>query len=148
MTLSALIEKGGLTRLATAIPATAATEGRPEAVSVARVASIAVANSPQLETARRWQIEFPNLDPVEIIFAPALTFAEAIAACPGAVAAIPLPEAHLRSANPEETSELRELVAAVYADSGDGAEVLAAALSDPEAALTCYRELARAKNGR
>jgi hypothetical protein len=43
MTLSALIQKGGLRRVATAIPATDATEEGGKAGAVARVATVAVA---------------------------------------------------------------------------------------------------------
>lgn len=44
MTLSALMKKGGLREIATAIPATAATEERDKTVKVAGVATVAVAN--------------------------------------------------------------------------------------------------------
>jgi hypothetical protein len=46
MTLSALMKKGGLCAAATAIPATAATEEKENAGTVARVATVAVANPP------------------------------------------------------------------------------------------------------
>lgn len=50
MTISALIHKGGLRQVATAIPATDATEERQKAGTVARVATVAVANPPSHET--------------------------------------------------------------------------------------------------
>jgi hypothetical protein len=50
MTLSALMKKGGLCAAATAIPATAATEAGEEAGTVARVATVAVANPPSAKS--------------------------------------------------------------------------------------------------
>jgi len=50
MTLSALMKKGGLCAAATAIPATAATEEGEKAGTVARVATVAVANLPSAES--------------------------------------------------------------------------------------------------
>jgi len=47
MTLSALIRKGGLAKLATATPATVATEGAVKTVTVAKVATVTVASPPQ-----------------------------------------------------------------------------------------------------
>lgn len=51
MTLSALMKKGGLCAVATAIPATAATEEGEQAGTVARVATVAVANPPSAKPA-------------------------------------------------------------------------------------------------
>ena len=50
MTLSALIKKGGLREVATAIPATAATDDQVNPRTVARIATVAVANpqSPEI----------------------------------------------------------------------------------------------------
>ncbi|MHB9100123.1 MAG: hypothetical protein ACYC2E_01195 [Sulfuricella sp.] len=50
MTLSALMKKGGLSAAATAIPATAATEEGEKAGTVARIATVAVANTPRVES--------------------------------------------------------------------------------------------------
>ena len=50
MTLSALMKKGGLCELATAIPATAATEAGEKAGTVARVATVVVANPPSAKS--------------------------------------------------------------------------------------------------
>ena len=47
MTLSTLIEKGGLTKLATMTSATAATQETGRAISVATVATVAVAEEPK-----------------------------------------------------------------------------------------------------
>lgn len=52
MTLSALMKKGGLCVAATAIPATAATEKGEKAGTVARIATVAVANPPSTESAK------------------------------------------------------------------------------------------------
>ncbi len=50
MTLSALMKKGGLCAAATAIPAIAATEEGEKAGTVARVATVAVANPPSAKS--------------------------------------------------------------------------------------------------
>jgi hypothetical protein len=50
MTLSALMKKGGLCAVATAIPATAATEEGEKIGTVARVATVAVANPPSVKS--------------------------------------------------------------------------------------------------
>ena len=48
MTLSVLIQKGGLTKIATATPATLATYGADTEETVAKVATVAVADPPKL----------------------------------------------------------------------------------------------------
>lgn len=73
MILSKLIRKGGLTEIATATHATAATLNKMRAVTVAKVATVAVADTPILtmthaeEAAiRRW-LEYINETDAEII---------------------------------------------------------------------------------
>ena len=70
-----------------------------------------------------------------------------MAACPGAIAAEPIPETAKRKPTEAEASELKRLVAAIYADDteADQAEALAHALSDHEAALESYRAIAAGK---
>ena len=57
MILSALIRKGGLWKVATAIPATDATEEGKMAGTVARIATVAVASPPSPETFDREAFE-------------------------------------------------------------------------------------------
>ena len=71
-----------------------------------------------------------------------------MAACPGAVGTISLADASRRAATSAEADELRAIVERVYTDEADRAEILPVVLADPEAALTSYRESARAQNGR
>lgn len=93
--------------------------------------------------ARRWQVHFPNLDPVEMLFTPPATLAEALDACPGAIAAEPLPESLRRAATPAEAAELRELIPRAFPGISDHdvAGVFAVACADPEAALASFRAL-------
>jgi hypothetical protein len=93
--LTALIRKGGLQAIATATPATSATQAKEEGASVAKVATVAVANSKEAETetltfAGAWLLHFTDADPLEVHFFPEATHAEALAAYPTAVAAEPL----------------------------------------------------------
>jgi hypothetical protein len=92
-------------------------------------------------TAWRWLLHYPDREPVEVRFSPEATHAEALAAYPEAIAAEPIPETPKRPATDPEAAELRSLVSKVYAGDteADRAEALAHALSDPEAALICYR---------
>ena len=97
MTLAALIRgrpKVEASALATAIPATAATEACESRRMVARVATVAVANCPEHETvvAHRWLLRFPACVTVEVTFAPSIDPAGALACYPDAVAAEPLTE--------------------------------------------------------
>ena len=92
---------------------------------------------------RCWKIHFPNLDLVEVIFAPGATRAEVAGRYPSARIE-PLPVAPWRAATPAEAVELRELVALILADADEAeqAQALAVALADPDAALTSFRALA------
>lgn len=93
------------------------------------------------EATRRWRVYFPNLDPVEVLFAPAATRANVAAFYPGARIE-PLPEPFRRTATRAEADELRTLVRATLADAPqEWDEATAAALADPEAALTSLRAL-------
>lgn len=103
MTLSALIRKRGTGSLATAIPAISATQPKVEAGTVARIATVAVANPKEEKTAppakvgagdtatasRWWLIHYPDRDPAEIVCCPEATHAEILEQHPDAVAAEP-----------------------------------------------------------
>jgi hypothetical protein len=104
MTLSALIRKRDTGNLATAIPAIYATQPKGEGATVARIATVAVANPKEEKTAppakvgagdtttasRWWLIQFRDLEPVEMIVSPPATHAEILERHPDAVAAEPL----------------------------------------------------------
>ena len=80
MTLSALIRKRSTGNLATAIPAISATQPKGEAATVARIATVAVANPKEEKIAppvkastsepatasRWWRIHYPDRDPVSV----------------------------------------------------------------------------------
>ena len=106
MTLSALIRKHGTGNLATAIPAISATQPKGEAATVARIATVAVANPKEEKTAppakvgagetatasRWWLIHYPDRDPLEVACYPDATHAEILERHPDAVAAEPFPD--------------------------------------------------------
>jgi hypothetical protein len=98
-TLSALMKKRN-DRLATAFPATFATDGRVEGGKIAKVAGKAVANPENRKTAPApkvspgvtavwWRIRYGNGELLEAAFTPPATFEEVIAWYPGAIDAEP-----------------------------------------------------------
>lgn len=103
MTLSALIRKRDTGNLATAIPAISATQSKGEAATVARIATVAVANPKGEKTAPRakvspgdtatasrwWLIHYPDRDPPEVACCPEATHAEILERHLDAVAAEP-----------------------------------------------------------
>ena len=103
MTLSALIQKRDTGNLATAIPAISATQPKGDAATVARIATVAVANPKEEKTAspakvgagdtatasRWWLIHYPDRDPVEVACCPEATHADILERHPDAVAAEP-----------------------------------------------------------
>ena len=103
MTLSALIRKRDTGNLATAIPAISATQPKGEAATVARIATVAVANPKEGKTAspakvgagetatasRWWLIHYPDRDPLEVACCPEATHAEILERHPDAIAAEP-----------------------------------------------------------
>ena len=103
MTLSALIRKRDTGNPATAIPAISATQSKGEAATVARIATVAVANPKEEKTAppakvgagdtatasRWWLIHYPDRDPVEVACCPEATHADILERHPDAVAAEP-----------------------------------------------------------
>ena len=101
MTLSSLIRKRDTVGIATAIPAISATQPKGEAATVARIATVAVANPKEEKTAppakvgagetatasRWWLIHYPDRDPVEVACCPEATHADILERHPDAVAA-------------------------------------------------------------
>jgi hypothetical protein len=91
MTLSALIRKREPERLATAIPATFATHGIVSGGTVARIATVAVANPTEAKTAFRWWlVHYPDREPVQVACFPDATLAEIMERRPDAIAAEPI----------------------------------------------------------
>jgi len=104
MSLSSLIRgKSEPARFATATPATFATPRAERGRTVASVATVAVAKSPQGQipplakvgtgdtatASRWWLIHYPNRDPVEVACCPEATHAEVLELHPDAIAAEP-----------------------------------------------------------
>ncbi len=92
-----------------------------------------------------WVLHYADREPLEVIFAPAITHAEVLATEPDAVAAEPVQErVGNRLATPGERDELLVLVAVIFVDDTDQdkQEAVDAALVDPAGALTCYRAIA------
>ena len=146
MRLAELIRKKPSSAPATAIPAIPATEDGDRDVSVARIATIAVAIPPtENTTSRRWRIRFPELASIEVWFTPETTRAGALAACDGAIEAVAIEDCAGRQVTAAEADELRELITAILPDAtaADCMEALTVALSEPDAALECFRSLAR-----
>jgi hypothetical protein len=104
VTLSNLIRKRDTGNLATAIPAISATDGLGSGGTVARIATVAVANPQEEKTAppeksmagttappsRWWLIHYMDRDPLETFCAPAVSRAWILEHSPGAVSAEPL----------------------------------------------------------
>ncbi len=104
MTLAALIRKRESGKVATAIPAIAATQPRELAATVARIATVAVANPTETETAtasRWWLLHFPDREPVEVACFPPAIHAEMLERHPEAIAAEPI---HQATPEPAHTS--------------------------------------------
>lgn len=103
MTMLARLREKRNGNLATAIPAISATQPQGEAATVARIATVAVANPTSEKAAppvkvspgdtatasRWWLIHYPDRDPVEISCTPPATHADILERHPDAVAAEP-----------------------------------------------------------
>lgn len=151
MTLSALIRKRETGNLATAIPAIPAIHGRDKGGTVARIATIAVANPEKQQTAlpaivgpgdtadasRWWLIHYPDRDPVEVACSPPATHAEILAWHPDAVAAEPFTPTIRQPSTPmtaEEETAVRAWLALVEeTDPATITEVLSQCQRDGEA---------------
>ena len=130
MTLSALIRKRDTGNLATAIPATSATQPKGEAATVARIATVAVANPKEEKIAppakvspgdtatasRWWLIHYPDRDPVEVACCPEATHADILEQHPDAVAAEPFTPTIRQASAPltaEEETAIRAWLALI-----------------------------------
>jgi hypothetical protein len=74
MTLAALIQKGGLARVATATSATSATKAHQGPATVATVATVAAASPARAHY--RWRVTLPGGTPFEVCCLPEVTTAE------------------------------------------------------------------------
>jgi len=151
MTLSALIRKRDTGNLATAIPAISATQPKGEAATVARIATVAVANPEERKTvppakvgagdtataSRWWLIHYPDRDPVEVAFSPEATHAEVLEAYPDALAAEPFTPTVRQPSVPltaEEQEAIRAWLALIEeSDSATIAEVIGQCQRDADA---------------
>ena len=114
MKIANLIRKRPREAVATAIPATSATELGSRVAAVAKIATVAVARADEGRVegtappirATRWLLHYADREPVEVWFAPAADHDEALVAYPDAVAAEPLPEVRtpIRNAVRTETA--------------------------------------------
>lgn len=91
---------------------------------------------------RCWQVQYPSLAAMELLFCPEASRAEVEALYPGAEIER-LTEPRCKAASPAEATQLSKLVALVLpdADADERAEVLAVALADPQAALISLQAL-------
>lgn len=119
MTLANLIRKRAPGNLATAIPAISATEPKGGAATIARIATVAVANPKEEKTALRakvvaggtttasrwWLIHYPDRDPLKVACCPEVTHAEILERYPGAVAAEPFTPTIRQASAPLTVSE-------------------------------------------
>ena len=151
MTLSNLIRKRDTVSIATAIPAISATQPKREAVTVARIATVAVANPKEEKTAppakvgagdtatasRWWLIHFRDLEPVEMIVSPPATHAEILERHPDAVAAEPFTPTIRQPSAPmtaEEETAIRAWLALIEeTDPATIAEVMSQCQRDADA---------------
>lgn len=95
--LSALIQKRETRKAATAIPAISATQPNEGAATVARIATVAVANPTDAKTAdavtsQGWLLHFADREPLEVYCNPDATHAGILERYPDALAAEPIPE--------------------------------------------------------
>lgn len=125
MTLSNLIRKRDTGNLATAIPAISATQPKGEVATVARIATVAVANPTSEKTAppakvgagdtatasRWWLIHYPDRDPVEVACCPEATHADILERHPDAIAAEPFTPTIRQPSAPLTASEESAILA-------------------------------------
>ncbi len=139
MSLSALIRKREIGQVATATPATFATQRGKTGGTVAKVAKVAVANSTDAKTvtAWGWLLHYPDSEPVAVYARPESTFAEVLLNFPGAISAEPIPAAPTRPNTPltakEETAIWAWLVLIEETDLAIIAAVLGNCRTDAEA---------------
>ena len=151
MTLSAMIRKRDTGNPATAIPAISATQPKGGAATVARIATVAVANPKKEKTAppakvgagdtatasRWWLIHYPDLDPLEVACCPEATHAEVLEIYPDAVAAEPFTPSIRQPSAPltaeEETAILEWLALIKETDPATITEVIGQCQRDADA---------------
>jgi hypothetical protein len=151
VTLANLIRKRDTGNLATAIPAISATQPKGEAATVARIATVAVANPKEGQTAppakvsagdtatasRWWLIHYPDRDPVEAACYPEATHAEILERHPDAVAAEPFTPTIRQPSAPltaeEESAILAWLALIEETDPATVAEVIGRCQRDADA---------------
>lgn len=97
MSLLSKLRKAREERLATAIPAISATQPKGQATTVARIATVAVANPTDGKTADAvtswgWLLHFADREPLEVYCNPDATHAGILERYPDALAAEPIPE--------------------------------------------------------
>ena len=113
---------------------------------LARAAAAVAPSAANADTgkARRWLVHFRILAPIEVWFTPEATRAEALAACYGAIEAVPVHDERRCHATADEADELRELIRVILPDvmAADHIEALTVALADPDSALQSFRTLA------
>ncbi len=153
--LSALIQKRETRKAATAIPAISATQPKEGAATVARIATVAVANPTDAKTTDAvtswgWLLHFADREPLEVYCNPDATHAEILERYPDALAAEPIPERTRRTPTEAEAAELRALVQTIgEAEQWTADEIewaTAGALADPDGALICFQDIARGFN--
>ena len=151
MTLSALIRKRDTGNHATAIPAISATQPKGEAATVARIATVAVANPKEEKTApppivgagdtapasRWWLNHYPDRDPVEVACYPDATHADILEQLPDSVAAEPFTPTIRQASAPltaEEETAIRAWLALIEeTDPATIAEVIGQCQRDADA---------------
>lgn len=97
MSLLSRLREKQTRNLATAIPATPATQPKGEAATVARIATVAVANPTNEKTADTvsswgWLLHFADREPLEVYCHPDAAHAGILERYPDALAAEPIPE--------------------------------------------------------
>ena len=110
MSLSNLIRKRDTGGIATAIPAIPAIQTKVGVATVARIATIAVANPQEEKTAvdaasTWWLLHYPNRDPVEMACSPPATHADILERHPDAVAAEPFTPTIIQPSAPMTAGE-------------------------------------------
>lgn len=151
MTLSSLIRKRDTGSIATAISAIPATQPKGEAATVARIATVAIANPKEEKPAppaivgagdvatasRWWLIHYPDRDPVEVACCPEATHAKILEWYPDAIAAEPFTPSIRQPSAPltvsEETAIRAWLVLIKETDPATIAEVIGQCQRDADA---------------
>lgn len=136
MTLSRLIQKDGLTKFATATPAT---HGSNSTVAVAKAAT----KEPTPANHWRYLVTLPNGETFESKNWPPVTADELTKRYPGArIHALPDHDPPKRKPSLSELAELKDLARMIYRDESEQGEALELALLDIDGGLLVLRQLA------